>query len=526
MEKLYNVGVYIRLSVEDVVYDSESVENQREMLSMFVDRMPGWIVYRFYVDNGYSGANFERPAFLEMMRDVRSGHVNLVLVKDLSRFGRNYLEAGRYLEEELPALGCRFVALSDGIDSETGENDIMPFLNAMNDYYLKNLSERIRSVLLAKAKEGHKLSSAPYGYLHDPENNTRLIVDEYAAGVVRRIFELRKQGIGYPTIVKALNGDGITPPGIYSLERKGKDSSRIRTRQWIVSTVYMILKREAYIGTAVQLTTTIVSYRDKRSVKRLPEDQIRVENAYPAIIDRETWEATREVGRRMAEPCSHRAKPQKSLYSGLIVCADCGVGMFYWNPTSAKKAQCPGYLCRTHSSTGGTSCSSHRISEKVLRALVLNDIRGMAEQIALDENAMLESLKRRLIGDTSVSRAEAKKEVRRLGQELHKLQATISKLYENWALGELSEDSFSELMQKYESERQAKEQRLALLEQAEQSAAAKLADIDRWMQLIRENADVDDVSRELLESLVEKIEVGERGPHQEVRIHYRFVGLL
>lgn len=527
MDGLYNVGAYIRLSVEDSAYDSESVENQREMLSKFIDMMPGWIAHRFYVDNGYSGATFQRPAFQEMMRDVRGGQVNLVLVKDLSRFGRNYLEAGHYLEEELPALGCRFVALSDGIDTENGENDIMPFLNAMNDYYLKNLSDRIRLVLAAKARDGQKIAgTAPYGYWRNPEDHTRLIVDEYAAGVVRRIFEMRKQGMGYPSIAKALNSDGITSPGIYSLEKRCRDSSHIRTRLWIVTTVAMILKREAYIGTAEQLATTIVSYRDKRSIKRPVEERIRVENAYPAIIDRETWEATREVNQRMAKSCAHRGAPKKSLFSGLVVCAECGVCMFYWNPTNAKTAQRASYLCRTHSSTGGVSCSNHKIPEDVLKRLLLNDIRETSERIKLDENAMLESLKQRLIGSTSASKAGAKKETRRLEQELHKLQITISSLYEKWALGEITEAHFTELMQRNEDERLAKEQRLAVLEQTEKESASKLADIEQWMRLIRENASAIEISRELLEDLVEKIEIGTCGAQQTVRIYYRFVGLL
>lgn len=536
MDGLYNVGAYIRLSIEDSAYDSESVENQREMLSEFITMMPGWIEHKFYIDNGFSGATFDRPAFQEMMGDVRSGRVNLVLVKDLSRFGRNYLEAGRYLEEELPSLGCRFVSLSDGIDTENGENDIMPFLNAMNDYYLKNLSDRIRSVMAAKARDGQKIAgNAPYGFWRDPDDHTRLIVDDYAAGVVRRIFEMRKQGMGYPTITKALNGEGILPPMIYYLEKVGKDSSHIRNRNWIITTVSMMLRKEIYIGTAEQLVTTVISHRNKREVKRPVEDRVRVENAFPAIIDRETWDAVQEVNRLAAEKCSHRSKPQKSLYSGLLICADCGFSMAYWNPTktyrNGKRIGYANFQCRTYQSTGGASCSTHTISEAVLKLIILGDIRRWAEQIALDEDAMLDELKQRLTGNAAASKAITKKECKAFRRELHTLEVATSKLYEDWVGGVISEDTFSELIQKNEGERLEKERRLALLEQTEEEIAAKTADIGRWMKLIREKAAVDNVDRELLENLIEKIVVGASSNingnnQQDIRIHYRFVGSL
>jgi len=522
--------------MEDVAYDSYSVENQREMLSKFIDMMPGWIEHKFYIDNGFRGATFNRPAFLEMMEDVRNGNINLVLVKDLSRFGRNYLEAGRYLEEELPALGCRFVALSEDVDTENGDNDIVPFLNAMNDYYLKNLSDRIRSVMAAKARDGQKIAgNAPYGFQRDPEDRTRLIVDEYAAGVVRWIFEMRKQGMGFPSITKKLNNDGILPPMIYYLEKAGKDTSHIKTRCWIITTVSMILKREIYIGIAEQLVNTVVSYRNNKEVKRPVEERVRVENAFPAIIERETWDAVQEVNRIASEKCAHRSKPQKSLYSGMLVCAGCGTTMSYWNPTktyrNGKRIDCANFQCRTYQSTGGTICASHTVSESALKRIVVSHIRQLAEQIVLDEDAMRESLKQRLIGETAVSKSEVRKESKRLRQEIYKLEVATAKLYEDWVNSVISEETFSDLINKNESERLENEQRLSLLEQSEQDVTTKVTDIGRWMRIIRENAAIEHIDRELLESLIEKIVIGECGvvdgrKHQDIQIHYRFVGLL
>ena len=182
------------------------------MLSQFIDLMPGWILHDFYIDNGYSGGSFLRPAFQEMMRDVREGRLNLVLVKDLSRFGRNYLEAGRYLEEELPALGCRFVALGDGVDTANGENDIVPFINAMNEYHIKNHSDRVRSVMAAKARDGQKISGhAPYGYLRSPEDHTRRAVGEYEGGGRGGVVRRRAEGGGKGNSDGPVHSEGMLP---------------------------------------------------------------------------------------------------------------------------------------------------------------------------------------------------------------------------------------------------------------------------------------------------------------------------
>lgn len=530
MSKLYNVGVYIRLSMEDAAYDSDSIENQREMLSLFIDQMPGWVLHKNYVDNGYSGGNFHRPGFLEMMQDVRGGKVNLVLVKDLSRFGRNYLEAGRYLEEELPALGCRFVALSDGIDTENGETDIMPFLNAMNDYYIKNLSDRIRSVIHAKMRDGQKWGRISYGYCRDPQNHAHLVIDEETAAVVRRLFQMRRSGMGIYNIVKTLNAEGIMSPMVYRQSHQLEKESRSPHKKWIQCTIRKMLRDEIYIGTAAQRKNKMASYRERREVRCPPEDWLRVENAFPPIIDRETWDAVQEVNRQASEDNPQYQTSKRNLFTSLVTCQDCGKTMtasrsYYTNQDGQKLVNLY-YHCRTFSVTAGSSCTSHAISELELKELVLGAVHQFAAQISLDENAMLKSLTGRLISTSSISKAGAQKEVRRLRQELRKLEAAMSTLYEDWAGGTLTEGTFSQRMEQYETQRQANEQRLTLWEQTEQQALEKQADIERRIELIRANANATDIDRDLLESLVEKIEVGACGPQREVQIHYRFVGNL
>jgi len=534
-DKLYNVGVYIRLSVENTLSGSESIENQREMLAKFIAHMPCWIEKRVYIDNGASGGNFNRRGFQEMMADVRSGEINLVLVQDLSRFGRNYLEAGRYLEEELPSLGCRFVSLMDGVDTETGENDIMPLLNAMHDLHLKNLSERVKSVLLAKAKAGHKLGRAPYGYKKEPGDPTRLIIDEYAADVVKRIYDMRLRGAGYAGITKALNTEKILPPLLHYYNLNGFDGSKIKARAWITTAVKLILRSEVYIGSAVQMVNKQISYRERRQEKTPSGEWVRVENVFPAIIEREAWEAVQEMNSRATMLSANKREPRKSLFSGILVCNGCGRTMVY-KPCSYKNIggqlrENSHYTCRSFHNSGGTECSRHSVSENKLKELILSQIHDISDKISLDSESVLKLLQARLIGERSSTKAEAKRDQKLLGRQLQKLEITTAQLYEDRVCGLISEEAFEDTVSKYEAERRQKEQRLAALAQTEQEAAAKLSDIRHWMSLIQENTVNSNVDRELLEALIERIEIGESKVEngvktQGIRIFFKFVGEL
>ena len=536
MNKLYEVGSYIRLSKENTFADSESIEHQQEMLSKFIAVIPGWIDKKQYIDNGVSGGTFDRPAFSAMMEDVRSGVINLVLVKDLSRFGRNYLEAGKYLEDELPSHGCRFVALSDGIDTEDGENDIIPFLNAMNDYYLKNLSDRIKIVLHAKARDGQKLTgAAPYGYIRSPENHMKLIIDEYAAGIVKQIFALRTGGAGYAKIAAAMNTDGVLAPRLYYFVRQNKEPTQKTTPAWYSQTVRAILQNEIYIGNIVQCKRKTRSYRDKTIVNCPEEEWIRVENTHEAIVDMQTWEQVQQMGNKAKQRASGQREHRPSLFSGLLFCDCCGSGLDYSVETHTRKGGIQvsygSYYCRKYALTGKAVCSRHTISELSLKKILLEDIRNHANRIKLDETAVLKLLQNKLLGEHTLSRAEVSIERRALRKQLHALEQLTSKLYEDRVSGVISEDSFSIMIENNEVERLDKEQQLALLERSEKETTAKLEDIEHWLKLIREKSLVEDVDRELLEALVEKVVIGEREvingvKHQNVSIYYRFIGLF
>lgn len=534
MNKLYNVGGYVRLSVDSVYYESDSVENQVSMLSKFIVAMPGWVEKKFYIDDGATGGNFKRKGFQEMIGDARNGIINLVIVTDLSRFGRNYLEAGHYLEDVLPSLGCRFVSLAENIDTEGGENDIMPFLNAMNDYYLKNHSDKIRSIMAAKAKDGQKISGmAPYGFRRNPEECTRLIIDEYSAGITRRIFDMRKQGSGFYTIAKTLNTEGVLPPMRYYLSTIGRDDSHIKARVWQIAYLTDMTKNELYIGNAVQFEKKVVSHRDKREIIRPVDERIRVDGAFPAIIDMETWETVQALNKQAGERYAKKRAPEKQLFSGILFCGDCGAKMV--SIKDHRKAKKWGrndhvsYLCGRFSTTASGECTRHSVSEAPLASLLFGRIKELIEQVRVNEKAVMATLTEMMVGSANTGKAKRKQERTALRQRLHKLELTITKLYEDRVIGTLSEGTFTTLIKKSEADRQESEQRLSLLEASDQETSAKLGDIKKWIRLVKETSTFEVVDRDLIDSLIDRIEVGEGKmvngvKEQDIKVYYKFIG--
>ena len=533
-QKLYNVGMYVRLSRNDELSDSQSIESQQQILSKFISMMPGWIERKTYIDNGFSGGNFKRPAFQEMMNDIRGGEINLLLVKDLSRFGRNYLETGKYLEEELPALGCRFVALMDNVDTDNGENDIIPFINGLNDYYLKNQSDKIKAAKAVQAKKGECLSGrAPYGYMFDPDAPKKLIVDVKVADTVRTLYEMRAGGTGYYLLCKWLNENNILPPREYYYSRQNRTPPKKSTKVWGISTVTRILKEEVYCGNSVTLKNKSISHRKRMVVKRDESEWVRVENAHEAIVEKSLWEKVQEINHTAKEKHSGRRPPRKYLFTKLLVCPDCG-GSFAANQDCKKRLDGSvsvnvDYSCKTRIESAGKICTRHSIREKVLKQVVLDHITSMAAQITLDKDKMLQQLQEQIIG--SVKQKNPAKTKRDLEQRLHSVEMQTAKLYENRCEGIISDESFGKLITSLEEKRRVIESKLVNLNQSASVREEKLADIENWLLLIEEKSSIEDLDRETLEALIDKIEIGEKDVvdgerRQDVWIYYKFVGLV
>ena len=531
MTKQYKVGIYCRLSVEDSANSSKaknyisadasvSIENQYEMLSKFTM---------------LSGGNFQRPGFLEMLEDVRHGEINLILVKDLSRLGRDFVEVGRYTDVVFPALGCRFVSVLDSLDSEGDSTDMVHFRSLMNDYHLRDLSGKIKSVLHAKMRNGQYIAAyAPYGYRKSSDNKHQLVVDEEAAAVVQRIFDMRRKGTAYGKIAASLNREGILSPRWYWGIHYGNGSCKY-AKLWTYAAVRNILNHPVYIGQLRQNTTGHRSYKDGTMIYKPKADWIIHEEAHEAIVLPEDWEAVQAVNRKAAEKVAGNAAPTPCLFSGKLVCADCGSPLGANRETQHCKdgtvRRYASYFCTRHSGSGRSACSWHRIYEMTLKKLVLAELTSHANSLALDEASVLERLNKRLASQSAECMEDFRGEIGRLRRRVHELEQMTAKLYEDKVVGAINADTFAALMQKAEQERLQKAERLNELQAEINRHEQNNANIQRWAALIHKYLNIQELDRAIVDELIDHIEIGERSVvngqrRQDVKIYYRFVGLV
>ncbi len=383
--KKFKAAIYVRLSKEDGDVtdagktESNSISNQRELIKDFLKDKNDIEVVSERVDDGFSGVNFERPAFQAMLTDIRNGIVDCVVVKDLSRFGRNYIDSGRYIEQIFPMLGVRFIAVNDNYDSlnHSSQTDgiLIPFKNLVNDAYCRDISVKIRSHLEVKRKNGEFIGAfTVYGYKKDPKQKNHLVVDEYAAGIVQNIFRWKISGLSQQTIADRLNAQGVLSPAEYKKSCGSKYKPMFQTSEkalWSTIAVDRILKNEVYTGCLIQGKVTTPNYKVKKTVQKDKSEWIRIEDTHEPIISRDMFTLVQEL-----LGCDMRIPPNMDkvyLFSGLIFCADCG------NPMTRKRTVYNGkeyvyYLCSEHKRKGACM-SSHRISEKDLEETVFQAVR-------------------------------------------------------------------------------------------------------------------------------------------------------
>ncbi|MDL2232187.1 recombinase family protein [Ruminococcaceae bacterium OttesenSCG-928-L11] len=540
MARPVSAGIYTRVSVEDrrqreqgiLRSESGSVENQRKLLTDYAQKQ-GWHIEKIYCDDGWSGSNCDRPAFQEMMDDVRSRRINLILIKDMSRFGRNYIEVGKYTDYMLPMFGCRLVAMADNIDTGQTENDMMPFYSLLNDQYLKDLSNKIKAAHRSMALEGKRVSGRPpYGYRVDPGDKHNFLIDDYASVVVKRIFEMRMQNTSYGKIAGILNTEGILSPLLYEYQHNGREWPRKSRSVWGHSSVKAILENPAYIGCREQLRYGSVSYRFQKAVKMPEETWVRVENAHEPIIDKDTWSTVQEINQRAGLRQKNAHPPSPSLFRGLLRCADCGGTM---TPTNIRHTYTNGtetvyrtYECARYSTSGRTCCSTHRIKQDVLKQLVLEDIQTHARKIALDKGKMRSDLVHRLNGVDSAFDTAA--QIKQIDARLNELDKKEMQLYEDKVAGTITADTLTMLLRECERERCTRQEEQRRLRENQAGQEKSTQDISEWMDKIERYGDVDDIDRNLLEELVEHIEVGAPDKDEsgivmrDIRVFYRHVG--
>ncbi|MCL2301326.1 MAG: recombinase family protein [Firmicutes bacterium] len=528
-QRQYNVGIYERLSREDEREgDSVSIQTQDQILRKHVLEQ-GWNLVDVYVDDGYTGGNFKRPALERMIQDTKSGRINLILVKDLSRFGRNYIEFGQYTDYLFPSIGCRFIALHDGVDTIRDDNEIMPFKNLFNEYYLRDCSKKAKHAKRSMAERGKFIGSyAPYGYKLSGDDQRTLLIDHAVADTVRRIFHMRAQGIGARTIASALNGEGILPPsayrGVYTKPQTG-------TLKWNGNTVAAIYSNEVYIGNLVSRKTETLSYKSNIRIDRDEEDMVRFENTHEPLIDRDTWEACVRVMQRNSR--SRAAKTGESrLFSGLLHCADCGYILTSQADAARSGKRYYYYRCGRYSSGGKGACTSHGISERILSGLVLDDLHeqlaGASEMSDTEISRMIMKSRRKSIDE---SMAADQEQARALRSRLDELEKVICSLYEDKALGRIPAQTYFAMSDKYQAEQAAKKAQLRQLEERLAQTQGEEECALRFLGLAKQYLNAEVLTREMACRLIDKVVVGEKTlvdgqKNQDIDIYYRFVGRI
>ena len=523
-------ALYPRLSHEDELQgESKSISNQKRILETYA-KQNGFSNLRWYTDDGYSGANFQRPGFQAMLADIEAGKVGTVIVKDMSRLGRNYLQVGMYTEMIFPQKGVRFIAINDGVDSAQGENDFAPLRNIFNEWLVRDTSKKIKAVKRSKGMSGKPITSKPvYGYLMDEDEN--FIIDEEAAPVVRQIYSLCLAGNGPTKIARMLTEQQIPTPGTLEYRRTGS-TRRYHPGyecKWATNTVVHLLENREYTGCLVNFKTEKPSYKLKHSIENPPEKQAVFENHHEPIIDRETWERVQELRKQRKRPNRY---DEVGLFSGILFCADCGSVMYQQRyQTDKRKQDC--YICGSYKKRTA-DCTAHFIRTDLLTAGVLSNLRKVTSYAAKHEARFMKLLIEQNEDGDRRRNAAKKKELEAAEKRIAELSAIFKRLYEDSVTGRISDERFTELSADYEAEQKELKERAARLREELSKAQEATANAEKFMNVVRRHTTIEELTPTLLREFVEKIVVHEsvaldgkrRGKlrRQEIEIYYSFVG--
>ena len=523
-------ALYPRLSHEDELQgESNSISNQKRILENYA-KQNGFSNLRWYTDDGYSGANFQRPGFQAMLADIEAGKVGTVIVKDMSRLGRNYLQVGMYTEMIFPQKGVRFIAINDGVDSAQGENDFAPLRNIFNEWLVRDTSKKIKAVKRSKGMSGKPVTSKPvYGYLMDEDEN--FIIDEEAAPVVRQIYSLCLAGNGPTKIARMLTEQQIPTPGTLEYRRTGS-TRRYHPGyecKWATNTVVHLLENREYTGCLVNFKTEKPSYKLKHSIENPPEKQAVFENHHEPIIDRETWERVQELRKQRKRPNRY---DEVGLFSGILFCADCGSVMYQQRyQTDKRKQDC--YICGSYKKRTA-DCTAHFIRTDLLTAGVLSNLRKVTSYAAKHEARFMKLLIEQNEDGDRRRNAAKKKELETAEKRIAELSAIFKRLYEDSVTGRISDERFTELSADYEAEQKELKERAARLREELSKAQEATANAEKFMNVVRRHTTIEELTPTLLREFVEKIVIHEsvaldgkrRGKlrRQEIEIYYSFVG--
>ena len=542
--KNYNYGgeitaLYCRLSRDDdLVGDSNSIVHQKEILESYA-KSHAFLNPVFYVDDGYSGTNFNRPAFQRMLGDIESGKVKTVIVKDTSRFGRNYIMVGYYTEILFEQKGIRFIAVNDMVDSKQEGDEFTPFRNIINEWYAKDTSKKVKAVLRAKGMSGKHVSPVPpYGYKKDERDKTKWVIDEEAALVVREIYRLYLEGAGTKEIADILTARGIETPIIYFKRRGMPVRSKSEVPDvWSMATVAGILKQEAYTGCTVNFKTRKKSYKTKYQ-ERLPrENWVIFENTQEAIIDRETFSIVHKMLESRRRP-KKIGSPCVNVFNGLVYCADCGNRMYLHHNT--KQTQHDAFVCSRYRRAKFHDCTSHHITYDLLYTIVLNDLRRVCRSIRERRQEFIALYYGEMEQKMNKKSNAVKSELSRSERRCAEIDGIIKRLYEDSLCGKISDDRFAVLSKDYEAEQAKLKTRIADLNAGLKAIKDRDDGLNRFLLLVDKYTEIPELTPEILNAFIDRIEVGAKikcasssdalhrksTTKRQIRIVYKFVGAV
>ncbi len=524
-DRIYHAAIYVRLSKEDgdvasaAKAESNSISNQKNLIKDFLKEKDDIIVVSEYVDDGYSGSNFERPGFQMMMEDIKRGKVDCVVVKDLSRFGREYIDSGKYIERLFPALGVRFIAVNDHIDSkeESGRDDIVvPFKNLMNDAYCRDISIKIRSHLEVKRKNGEYTGAfTPYGYKKDENDRNRLVPDLYAAGVVKGIFRMKLNGMSQSAIADSLNGQGILSPMEYkhSLGIHIQDNFKTHEQaEWSPVSVRRILENEVYTGTLVQGRHSTPNHKIKKIVDKPKEEWVRIEDSHEPIISKMEF----SIVQRLLGMDTRTSPNEDEVYvlAGLAVCADCGAPMVKRNVPAGGKVYSY-YICSKNAAT--KECGAHRIPKEKLEGLVFEVLKTHIANV-LDTGRILEYIDTVPFQELEIRELERQKEAKE--QEVQRCRELRDMLYEDLKDGIVSKEDYAELYEGYNGRRKKAEEAVRKFRNEIQKVMEAKTDKYEWLRYFKEYQNISELSRVAVVELIDRVRVSDKD-HIEIDFNFQ-----
>lgn len=526
-------ALYERLSRDDeLIGESNSIKNQKQLLENYAHKN-GYSPIRHFTDDGVSGTTFEREGFQAMIAEVEAGNVSAVIVKDMSRFGRDYLKVGFYTEVMFKEKGVRFIAINNGIDSANQQDsDFTPFLNIMNEWYARDASRKIQAVFKSRMQDGKRVSpSVPYGYLRSPEDKQKLIIDEEPAAVVRRIYQMVIEGKGVTAIADILTAEKVLIPSAYAkIHCPENNHSKGFTNPylWSATAVSYILEKQEYMGHTVLGKTVSVSYKTKKRRKAEPDELMIFKNTHPAIVDEETWYLAQKLRKTVRKPSYDR--PPHPL-TGLIYCADCGHKMTHRQPSPTKKKKydaddayiCGSYRQRTR------NCTMHFIKTSVLWELILTAIREVSDYVRQDEQAFIDKVQQTSTVQIAETQREQKRRLAEATERNGELNTLIKKLYEGNATGKIPDKHFERLLAEYDREQTALETEIEDLQEQIDSFNEDSTKADKFIAVVRRYTDFTELTTPMLNEFIEKVVVheatgGRTDRKQKIDVYFNFVG--